>query len=73
MINNTNRIIHLYADARIRYEHCVLPNTHEPIIYGNRLLFNTKIFDEYIDENIKECHIIRRNNVEYFERIGNTN
>ena len=72
VINNTNRIIRLYADARIIYVHCVLPNTHEPIIYFNRLLYNTVIFDEYIEENIKECLITRENNLKDFKRLRNT-
>ena len=72
VINNTDHLIRLYADARIRYVHCVLPNTHEPIIYFNRFLYNTIIFDEYIEENIKECQITSENNLKDFERLRNT-
>ena len=66
VINNTSHIIRLFITSTIIKEHCILPHTHEPIIYVNNPLFNTVVCEEYIEENIQYCQTKRRENLKIF-------
>ena len=44
VINNTSHIIRLVSIGRKLKEHCILPNTHELIVYVNFPLFNSVVF-----------------------------
>ena len=72
VINNTSHIIRFFIATTIIKEHCILPHTHEPIIYVNIPLFNTVVCEEYIEENIQYCQTKRRENLKYLEVVHNT-